>query len=371
MPAGILKYSPNTLVFLKVPSLGGRICFNPVLRALRKNFPDSRIGVVVREEEATFYQHNPFGVKVHTVLPEDVKTSSMFDAKTEMDIRSEMYDTAIVTLLSENWLCDLAVNHAVYFDHNIGYYYSQHVISRKLRDHPPLEGQPYLFDATIKSSGGMPYFGEYAGLHYLRYLEPFGITGADHKPEVWSTDKDRQAISNSLELNGFSKNDFILGINIGGMNNVWPIKKYAEIIKQFESLLNREGNGLVAGRPVKYMALVGETEEEIWRLLTEYTKDFGQRFIGMGTPTPDRLAAAVERCSWLVTTENGAAHVAQALDIPATVMYPDETWKKSWLLPGARVKPVVTKSVNVSTIMPEDVNLATWDGIREWISPKP
>jgi hypothetical protein len=83
---------------------------------------------------------------------------------------------------------------------------------------------------------------------------------------------------------------------------------------------------------------------------------------------PGELAGIISRSSYVITPETGTAHVAQALDIPATVIYQNEAVRRGWMLPGARVMPLVLQDNDTRSVSSDDIFYASLNAVAEWRS---
>lgn len=358
-PVAIQRYGsvPARILLLhNTPALGFKMMATPMLRALRRNYPDAEIFVATNKNGASFYANNSLGIKAI-----DVDSTTFFPAMSLVKM-----GLCIAPYGQEFLYLDLVTGGSA-FGRTIGENFRIRLISELLSSE---EQKAALFtdNAEVFMGRSDPICpGEYMGKLYLRYLEPLGIYETDAKPQIWTSDAEAKRISDVLSSAGFGGQDFIVGINIGGRNHRWPVEKIAKFLPHFDQYRDNRTNEALKGRKIKYAVTYDWHEAVLWEKLQNYSREFENRLIGIETPSPGLLAAAISKFSYFVTTETGSAHVAQALDIPSTVLYPSEQWMKSWLLPGARVMPVVSTDHSVERLLPENVNIATCNGISQWI----
>jgi ADP-heptose:LPS heptosyltransferase len=354
-----LPKNARILLLHDTPALGYRMMATPMLRSLRRHYPDAALFVATDGKGVSFYKGNNLGIR----------TLNVDDQMVMRTMKGGRIDVCISPYLQEGLYLDVLLSGCV-LEKRIGE--GQNLDWRITAWHShERESAQFTHETNIFSNLRDPVCpGEYMGKMFLKYLEPLGIFETDARPQIWSTEEDVKAITGYLGSKGFGGNDFVLGVNIGGRNHRWPVNMIAKFLRHFEYCKDQKTEQLLKGRQIKYIVTVGSYQEEhFWSQLSDFTGLFGSRLIQAQTYTPGRLAAAIARCSYFVTTETGSAHVAQALDIPSTVLYPSEEWMNSWLFPGARVKPVFSKTTigSVEGILPEEVNMATCKGICEWI----
>lgn len=361
--AGISAAKPQKFLFLAdTPSLGMKMMTTQVVRALNREFPGSRIGVLTSEGGAKFYERSPYPLTIHAI-PDDSPYSVHRSRSVSEDIRAEEYDVVIAPPFQEGLYAELAINESLWFPVSIGsnnmlsgllFRYSQDVFTR------------YRFDHDIYNPGSIAAPEEYMGKAMLRCLEPLGIAGGDMRPEAWSSSHDISAVSSKFERSGIKPDDFVVTLNLCANqgHNQWRIDTLAEAAKSmyafWRSFLQERCGNLVF--------LANYYEQSQGKYFGRFMTALGDScenplVIGIANRNPGELSSIISRSSYVITAETGTAHVAQALDIPATVVYENAAVKNGWMLPGSRVMPIES---SVFTVSPDDLSTGSLIAISHW-----
>jgi ADP-heptose:LPS heptosyltransferase len=354
--------APRILLLADTPSLGMKMMTTQLVRELNNNFPGSRIGVVTSESGAKFYERSPHPLTIHAVSDDSIYSTNKFGIVSE-GIRGEGYDVVIAPPFQEGVYAELAINERVDFPVAIG---SNRMLSALLFRCSEDVFDRYRFDHDIKDPGSIAAPQEYMGKAMLRYLEPLGITGSDMRPEAWSSKQDMSAVSSKLESLGIKPEDFVVTLNLCANqgHNQWRMATLAETARSMFSywrscLQDRYGNlvflanyyeqsqGKYFGR---FMTALGDSSEN-------------PLVIGIANRNPGELSSIISRSSYVITAETGTAHVAQALGVPATVVYENAAVKNGWMLPGSRVMPIES---NVFTVSSDDLSTGSLIAISFW-----
>ena len=355
----------NYLGFVSCGALGSSLMHTAVFRELRRAFPDSNIGIASDRRGVELFRHNPYGIKVFDVMGPAAQLDRDF-FETLVRIKQEDYNTALVFSLSEPYYMRVS-QYLGGFEHRIGQNGGDTVILNNYYDrflNTPGYEQKFLekfgfTDAAAAASDS--YFGRYN----LSFLEPLGVKAEELscRPEIWSSADDREAVESHFRELGVQEEDLLAGVNIGGRqgNNLWNTDNYSELIKGMFS----ESGGLVRGRALKVM--INYAAHEMYTF-TDIIRSLPRTLPVYGVPqnmSTGQLAEAVGRCNFFISTDTGAAHVAQARKVPSLVLYPDEPMRKRWMCPDAQVLPLTGKG-HVNDIAVNKALLASLNAILQW-----
>ncbi len=209
----------------------------------------------------------------------------------------------------------------------------------------------------------------YIGRLLMDFLVPLGIESGNVRPEVFSKEEDKRFVDGYLKENGVESGDFLIGLHLGGRNNIWPAGEFSRFIQMMEERFH----GQIYGRKIKYFANFTGEELFLYTNLASTLKLLGVDACVIPAHPANDLGTTAEfagKWSYAVSPETGFAHFLQALDIPGTIIYRDVQWMESWLCdePGIRVRPVVSRVGDVSRVPAEQVFLETLEGIKFWAS---
>jgi hypothetical protein len=368
----------NVCAVFKTRTLGGRLAATPLFRALGKRFGENA-GVVADSGTADFLRTNPYGIKVFN-YGENIPNYCTGERPSYLDdIQKLDYGTVMVLPWSEWTYADLSA-HGVFSNSiqrigDVGFF-DDLVMARK-SSFPGFFGSELAFryykdHAALNREVRIPFpepykkedCGKFIGDSFLEYIRAMGISESDSSPEVWSTKEDRIAAQKHLQQCGVTEEDLLIGINVQGATVQWPMEYAAKIIKYF---LSRDAEDLLE-RKVKIFTNYSFAESgyanRLMSLLSEES-----RIIPSPIPGNHRLSAElIKRCSYLITTQNAAAVLAQSanIDTPCSVLYNTKPQALAWRYPGARVMQFTAHGGTVDNIPAKDVYLGSIAGILEW-----
>lgn len=343
---------PGFLLLADTPALGMKMMTTQVVRELRHAYPQSRVGVLTSGRGSAFYRSSPYDLIIH-----EINAAEGFR-------NPEKYDVVVSLPFQEGGYADLVINKRIYFPETIG---SNSMLSALLFRHSEDVFDRYRFDHDVNSPHNIEEPEEYMGKAMLRYLEPLGITTDDMRPEAWACAKDTARIGSMFEARGISRGDFVVVLNLSANQgqNQWRMQTLAETASIMDSYWSSLRFCDTYGRLVFLANYYAPAQEKFFGRFMTAIGQFSARpaVIGMPNTSPGELASILARSSYVITTETGTAHVAQALDVPATVVYGTERVKNGWMLPGSRVIPIVSDIYNVSS---DDIATGSLSGIAEW-----
>ena len=354
---------PGILLLADSPSLGMKMMTTPVVRCLKQACPQSRIGVLTSESGSGFYRNSPYGLTIHEESDVSWLSAGSTDSALK-NIRAAGYDVVVSLPFQEGKYAELVINNRMHFSDSIG---SNRMLSALLLRYSEDVFERYKFDHDVVSPCGIVEPEEYMGKIMLRYVEPLGIYNADMRPEAWSSDKDAALIGSMFEANGIGQGDYAVTLNLSAnqMQNQWRMRTLAETASIMNSYWARLRLNDTCGKLVFLANYYAPSQKKFFDRFMGALGQLSVRppVIGMPNNGPGELSAIIGRSSYVVTTETGTAHIAQALDVPATVVYGTEAVEKGWMLPGSRVVPLVSDIYQAS---PDDIATGSLFGIAQW-----
>ncbi len=266
--------------------VGDAIMTTPVIRALRKNYPSSKITVLAKPWVIPVYEHNPYidDVMVYDAAARHKKGFGTL--KLAKDIKAEQFDLAV---LMQNAFEAALIAFLAQIKERLGYNTDVRglLLNRCIKLEPALKKRHLI---------------EY----YLGILRGAGLEDDGTGMDLFLSSQDRDEASKWLSQIGLDKTGPIIGINpgaTGGTAKRWFPQRFAQLSRQ---LFTRYG------RPV--LIFGGPSDKEL-----------GDRIAGLaqgaclniaGKTTLGQAFARIERCDLFVTNDSGLMHAAAALDIP-------------------------------------------------------
>jgi len=357
---------PRFLVLADTPALGMKMMTTQVMRGLSRRFPEGNIGVVTSEGGANFYKNCPYPIHLQTIPDNPLYCDSGFH-HISSSIRAGGYDVLIALPFQEHAYAELILREKLTFPVRIG---SNNILGGYFNKYAHEIPEDERFTHDIQAPDDIVAPQEYMGQAMLRYLEPLGINGEDLRPEAWSSAADKAVVDAKFKDPEILPGDFLLVLNMSANqgHHQWRMDTLAETAKRLsdhwdERMSERYGRLVFLANYYQqgYRSYFEQFQDALKKL-----SPMSAPVIGMSNNGPGELAQIISRSSYVITTETGTAHVAQALDIPATVVYQSNYIKRGWMLPGARVMPVVSRGSTIYEVSPEEVFFGSILPMLEW-----
>jgi heptosyltransferase II len=144
----------------------------------------------------------------------------------------------------------------------------------------------------------------------LQLLSPLGIERTSQiNPQLSATPEARYRIEETFKNAGLQQNDLIVGIAPG---SVWATKRW--LPEGFAAVADT----LVEKLSAKVLLLGSRNEEPIAHEIIACSKKSLVNLMGQSIM---ELVATLSRCRLLITNDNGAMHIAAALNIPIVAIF--------------------------------------------------
>ena len=263
----------------------------PAVRAIRRAFPDARIGLLAKPWVVPVFEDSPH---VDELLIYDAQGRHRGLAgkfRLARDLKSHSFDAAI---LLQNAFEAAFITRLANIPRRIGY----DTDARRLLLTHPVPCTPAI--KTIHQTG-----------YYLRILQGIGITAADDRLHLTIGRRHRQRAERILKDCRVNRDDIIVGINPSatfGPAKQWFPHRFAELA---DRLRNEFGARiLIFGGP-------GDQPlgSRIARAMMHPPVDLS------GRTTLGEAMALIERCSLFITNDSGLMHVAAALETPLIAIF--------------------------------------------------
>jgi heptosyltransferase-2 len=281
-----LQDSPNAEILIRAANwVGDAIMTTPVIRAVRKNYPQARITVLAKPWVIPVYEHNPYLDQIMVYDNDGRHKRGWGTLLLSNDLRSKRFDLAV---LMQNAFEAALISFLGGVKERLGYNTDARGI---------LLNRAVKMDPVLKKGHLIDY--------YIHILKGAGLKTDGRHLDLFLADTDRQAATALLTENRFDFSKPLIGINpgaTGGTAKRWFPDRYAALAK---ALSGKYGvRILIFGGPGDYT--LGETirkKSEDSCINIAGKTSLGQAF------------ALIERCSLFVTNDSGLMHAAAALNI--------------------------------------------------------
>lgn len=301
----------SRILVVRTDRIGDVVLTTPVLKALRENYPQSHIAMMVSPQTRELVEDNPYLDEV-IVYDKDEKDKGLLGFwRFVLGLKRKRFDLAIV-LHTKNrlnlitYLADIR-RRAGYRNSKFGF-----LLTDKLKDSRPL---------------GLKHEVEYC----LDILRNLGLTIADKRPYLAVKKKDVDSITDILASGGIGCNDRIAAIHPGSscISKRW-------LKDRFVVLANR----LVEDYGLKVILTASGEENEA--IANEIAKETRYPVLNLsGKLSLGRLSALLKRCAIFISNDSGPVHIASAVGTPVVSIF----GRNQAGLSPARWAPVGSKDI--------------------------
>jgi len=252
------------ILIIRFSSIGDIVLTTPVIRCVKKQFPDAEVHYVTKEVFKNILIHNPYIDKVHT-FKEDI---------------SELYEP----LKAENF--DVVID--------------LHKNLRSLRLKQKLKAKNYSFDklnlqkflaVNFKQINKLP--NKHIVDRYFDAVAPLGIKSDSKGLDHFIHQNDRVDVS-SLLTDHLQKTFVALVVGGSYFTKKIPLNKLSEICKNSK---------------LPIIVLGGKEDKPVG---DELKKQFPQLINTCGQYTINQSASIIEQAEWVVSSDTGLMHIAAA-----------------------------------------------------------
>ena len=275
----------NILVCQTGGWIGDMVLLTPTLRALKQTFSGSRLELLLRPRVADLMGSHPY---VDDCIV-DEKTEGRCRSLTRLvhRIRDKSFDLAVVL----------------------------HPTSFRNALLPFLARIPSRVGTNVSGRGILltKSCGDDTNVHevhrYLRVLQLLEIDTTSDGLEFWHTDADRRFIENLLRVEGVSRDDRVIAVNLGTTwtTKRWDVENFAEVIQQITRLV----------QGVKIVLTGSPTEQTLAETLPASLPTINL----IGKTSILQLGALLERCEVCLTCDSGPMHIAAAVNTPTVALF--------------------------------------------------
>ncbi len=291
---------------IQTRDIGDVILSTALCITLKKNHPDSTVGMLTMDQSAGVLEGNPFIDEI-LVLEKNRRGELGYMLKFLRSVRAKKYD---VILNVQGQITGLLTCLFSRSSRRIGFnkfpWRLAHTDNIAFRAYPESSGYGYTIDDRFA------------------LLEPLSLKLIDQHYRIWLSDSELEKSSNTLNAANVNSNRpiVILGINARDDYKRWPLEYFA---KTAEWLMDQFD--------VQILVFFGPGEESYSKKLKRLLPKNKQPsvFDNIHTHSIRELAAVFAHCNLYIGNDTGPRHIAQALDIPAFAIVSPASNKLAWI----------------------------------------
>jgi len=306
------KNQPKNFLIIDTAKIGDLVCSTPFFRALKKNFPDSYLAVLVISRVKGILENNP---NIDDMILVDEFKGIKGGLKLIKLIKSKNFDWSF-KLVAGGWEDTipfwLGISNRVTVvsrhSDNLSNLLSKFSNYRK----------EYCFD-ELKSKFN------------LELLEFLGIKQAEDRREVFYTQRETAKIDKLFKERNIFEKDFLVGISVTAGNKFkeWEPEKFSQLADK-----------MIKELKAKILFLGSREDKEIVDKVIRKMKEKAIDFSGLVDLTT--LPALMSRLNLFISVDTGPLYVATALDVPVIDINGPFNVKEQ-MLPTAKAEIVENK----------------------------
>ncbi len=324
--------TPRRILIIRPDRLGDVVLTTPLIREIKRSFPDSFIGVMVNPVSGALLKNNPHIDVIITDDPSGTDSGKKGFFALTSKVRSLNFDTGLMPLPRERhaWMMLLA---------GIG---TRIGVGGKIY-------QVLTGTTTVSRNKYIPLRHE---ADYVMDLgRKIGVTTDDITPELFVSDEERTRARALLESRSYDLTRPIICINPSSNRSApnWTPERYAELCA-------------ILGKEHQLFINIGVPNPSLEKIFAPFS---GKHFVYSGTDLREFIAL----CSLftvVVSSSTGTMHIAAALKIPTVTLFCPLTAcsPKLWGALGNPSSTILPSEGFCQTRCPGDPKICTLDDIR-------
>jgi heptosyltransferase-2 len=277
------------ILITRTDRLGDVVLSTPVIRHMRKLFPEAHIAFMVRPENRAVVVNNPHLNEVIVYDKHGFQKSFWNTVKFSLDLRKKKFDLGIAlhpTNRTHIILFLARIPSRIGYDRKLGFLLTKRIPHHKQEG--SVHEVDYNFD-LLKQAG-------------------FSVEGADRRPYMTTSDSDKRLVDSVQKSNNIGNN--IIAIHAGAScpSKRWPAERFAYAADELSAKYSSD------------IVLVGGDQTE------EYSKRVSSEMKGKvidltGMLLVGELAELLSRCRVFVSNDSGPIHVAVAVGTPIVAIF--------------------------------------------------
>ncbi|MFZ4620371.1 MAG: glycosyltransferase family 9 protein [Bacteroidota bacterium] len=324
--------TPRRILIIRPDRLGDVVLTTPLIREVKRSFPDSFVGVMVNPVSGALLKNNPNIDVIITDDPNGKDSGKKGFLALTSKVRSLKFDTGLMPLPRERhaWMMLLA---------GIG---TRIGVGGKIY-------QVLTGTRTVSRNKYIPLRHE---ADYVMDLgRKIGVTNEDLTPELFVSDEERIHARAILESRSFDLSHPIICINPSSNKSApnWTPERYAELCRVLE-------------KDHQLFINIGLPNEHLEKIFKPFTE---KHFVYSGTDLREFIAL----CSFfsvVFSSSTGTMHIAVALKVPTVTLFCPLTAcsPKLWGALGNKSSEVLPSEGFCQTQCPGDPKICTLEDIQ-------
>ncbi|MEO8168826.1 MAG: glycosyltransferase family 9 protein, partial [bacterium] len=293
----------SILVIRQHDMLGDFLLATPVFQALRKSFPQARIGVVVREYQMDCVVNNPY---VDEIL--------LFYRQNHRWTPSKLY--SFWKQIRKRWDMAIVLNtvsHSITSDLIASFSGARYVAGSEF---PSLTG----FDSPIFYNIISGYAKEFRHQtdRNLDIVRPLGVDAISRNEQMFLSSDEEEAALHELQKSGIKKDKKRIELHLGAgkIKNRWPVKSFASLAARLQG-----------EKDAQILIFWGEQESELEK---EFSRLIDFDVVRVPPGGIRDLAARFRMCGAVVCNDTGVMHICASVGVPLVAVFgptDPEEWK--------------------------------------------
>lgn len=264
--------------------MGDVILTTPLIRQMRRLFPEARLAYLTDERFAPLLEHNPHLndiIAVRTQRADSFFQNALATTRLMRYLRRQKFDLTIDLFGNPRTALQCWITGA------------------PTRVGGDFRGRRRLYTVLVPQDNQL----RTAIAFHWRSFSALGLALGDNRTEVFLSDAERRWAKEYLSSKGVSLNRPIIGLHPGATwpNKRWPAQKFGDVAKH----LSRDGIQIVITR--------GPNEREFAEAVVQSAGDAAPQLIVLDVLHLRQLAAVLGQLSVYVANDCGAMHLAVAV----------------------------------------------------------
>jgi len=287
--ASILS-QPKKILVIRLSSIGDIILMTPLLRNLRRHFPEAQIDVVTKAVFADLLRHHPAVDHHYEVVPE---SGSAGLNELGASLRDQRYDVVL----------DIHKN------------FRSFQITRAARAPLVLRHKKFLVRRWLYVQFKWNLLRDAPSIRrrYVDAAAPLGVVDDSLPAEIFWTDQENRKAEEALRAGDWNGETPIIALapGAGFFTKRWPVEYFTEAAKE---ILQRRN----------FVVILGGPQDQI--LAEQIRKSVKRNCVSFAGQTSLLVTAAIlKKCRALITNDTGLMHIAEAVGVTTIAIFGSTT----------------------------------------------
>jgi len=266
------------ILVVRLSSMGDIVLTTPLLKALKRRFPQAKIAFLTKRQYRDLLLHNPDLDEIFT-WEDDLSSLRRERFDLFLDLQANLKSLLLLPLRLK--------------------------ASRRIR-----YKKRHLSRWALTRFKWIPFHPIHTVDLYLRALAPLGVNHSPQPlPRLYLNERERKEAREFLQQEGFY-GEKLVGISPGAKweKKRWPLKRFSQV-----------GENLAKREKTKVILFGNEEEQPLTRKMAKLMKT--ESINAAGRTDLRLLMALLERCDLLITNDSGPMHIATGVGTPVVAIF--------------------------------------------------